>query len=57
MAVPAGVRVLPAGDSLPPLGEAGILLLKAREPRQPVTDAVANHIRETFLAELERTAA
>jgi len=56
-AVPPGVRVLPAGDSLPPLGEAGILLMRAREPRQPLTDALATHIRDTFRAELERPAA
>lgn len=56
-AVPPGVRALPFGDTLPPLGEAGILLLRAPEPRQPVTDALAAHIRDTFRAELERTAA
>ena len=56
-AVPPGVRVMPSGDSLPPLGEAGILLMKAREPRQPVTDALVAHIRDTFRAELERPAA
>jgi len=54
MVVPAGVRVLSSGDSLPPLGDVGILLLRAREPRQPVTDALAAHIRDTFMAELER---
>ncbi len=56
-AVPPGVRVLPPGDSLPPLGDAGILLMRAREPRQPLTDALATHIRDTFRAELERPAA
>ncbi len=56
-AVPPGVRTLSFGDTLPPLGECGILLMRAREPRQPVTDALANHIRDTFRAELERTAA
>jgi DNA-binding transcriptional LysR family regulator len=56
-AVPPGVRVLPAGESLPPLGDAGILLMRAREPRQPLTDALAAHIRDTFRAELERPAA
>jgi hypothetical protein len=52
--VPAGVRILPPGDSLPALGEAGILLMQAREPRQPLTDALAAHIRDTFRAEIER---
>jgi len=56
-AVPPGVRVLPPGDPLPVLGDAGILLMKAREPRQPVTDALAAHIRDTFRAELERPVA
>ena len=53
-AVPPGVRVLPPGDPLPPLGDAGILLMQARESRQPVTDALAAHIRDTFRSELER---
>lgn len=52
--VPQGVRVLPPGDSLPPLGDVGILLMQAREPRQPLTDALAAHIRDTFRAEMER---
>jgi DNA-binding transcriptional LysR family regulator len=55
--VPPGVRVLPAGDFLPALGDAGILLMRAREPRQPLTDALAAHIRDSFRAELERPAA
>jgi DNA-binding transcriptional LysR family regulator len=53
-AVPPSVRVLPPGDSLPTLGEAGIMLLKAQDPRQPVTDALAAHIKDTFRSELER---
>lgn len=52
--VPHGVRVLPPGDTLPALGDVGIMLLKAREARQPLTDALASHIRETFRAEMER---
>ena len=52
--LPAGLRALPMDDALPPLGDAGILMLKAREPRQPVTDALASHIMETFRAELMR---
>ncbi len=52
--VPPGVRVLPAGEALPKLGDAGILLLKSREARQPLTDALAAHIRDSFGAELER---
>jgi len=53
-AVPPGVRVLPPGDPLPVLGDAGILLVQAHDARQPVTDALASHIRDTFRAELER---
>jgi molybdate transport repressor ModE-like protein len=56
-AVPRGVRVAPAGELLPPLADAGILLMRAREPRQPLTDALAAHIRDSFRAELERPAA
>jgi DNA-binding transcriptional LysR family regulator len=52
--MPPGVRQMPPGESLPPLGEAGILLMKGHDPRQPVTDALAAHIRETFRAEMER---
>jgi DNA-binding transcriptional LysR family regulator len=50
--LPAGLRALQTGEALPPLGETGILLLKARAPRQPVTDALATHINDTFRAEL-----
>jgi DNA-binding transcriptional LysR family regulator len=55
-AVPPGVRVLPPGE-LPIQGDVGILLMRGREPRQPATDALAAHIRDTFRAELERPAA
>jgi DNA-binding transcriptional LysR family regulator len=50
--LPEGLRALQAGEALPALGETGILLLKARAPRQPVTDALAAHINDTFRAEL-----
>ena len=52
--LPDGLRVLQADETLPELPEIGILLLKAREPRQPVTDALADHIIETFRAEMPR---
>lgn len=52
--LPEGLRALQADEALPALPEAGILLLKAREPRQPVTDALASHIIDTFHAELQR---
>ena len=52
--LPEGLRALPPGEGLPALSETGILLLKARAPRQPVTDALAAHIVEAFRAELRR---
>ncbi len=52
--LPPGLRALPHDGTLPPLGQAGILLLKGREARQPVSDALAAHIVETFRAELMR---
>ncbi len=52
--LPEGLRAVQAGEGLPELEETGILLLKAREPRQPLTDALADHITETFRAELRR---
>jgi hypothetical protein len=51
--MPPGLRALPPGE-LPDLADVAILLLKAREPRQPVTDVLASHILETFRAELRR---
>jgi molybdate transport repressor ModE-like protein len=54
--LPEGLRRLPPGETLPPLPETGILLLKAREPQQPVTDALAEHIVETFRGETRRVA-
>lgn len=52
--LPAGLRALPQDGTMPPLGNTGILLLQAREPRQPVAEALAAHIMETFRAELAR---
>ncbi len=51
--LPEGLRVL-QDESLPDLPDIGILLLKGREPRQPVTDALADHIIETFRTEMPR---
>ena len=51
--LPEGLRALPP-DELPPLPEFGILMLKARAPRQPVTDALAAHIEESFRQDLAR---
>ena len=52
--LPEGVRALPEDETLPALPDTGILLLKARAPRQPLTDALAAHIIETFRAEWRR---
>jgi DNA-binding transcriptional LysR family regulator len=43
-----GLRVVGPGEGLPELPETSVLLLKARDARQPVTDALANHLAETF---------
>ena len=49
--LPEGLRPVRAEEGLPPLPEFGILLLKGRSPRQPVTDALASYITETFASE------
>ena len=54
--LPEGLRVLRPDEGLPPLPEAGILLLKGRDPAQPVTDVLATHITETFRQDLRRAA-
>jgi len=43
----------PADDRLPELPEVNLLLLKAREPRQPVTDALYAHILEAFEVKID----
>ncbi|MDE2574042.1 MAG: LysR family transcriptional regulator [Rhodospirillales bacterium] len=52
--LPEGLRALGPDEGLPELPDTGILLLKARRPRQPVTDVLAAHISETFAAEMRR---
>jgi len=54
--VPEGLRAMPHGE-LPDLPETAILLLKGRDARQPVTDALETHITETFRAETRRATA
>ena len=46
-----------AEEGLPMLPEFGILLLTAKHPRQPVTDALAAHIEESFLTDTRRALA
>jgi DNA-binding transcriptional LysR family regulator len=46
--LPEGLRPVGEEEGLPELPDTGVLLLKAREPRQPVTDLLASHIEATF---------
>ena len=46
--VPDGLRPARPDDRLPELPEVNLLLLKAREPRQPVTEVLYARILETF---------
>lgn len=46
--LPEGVRAMRSDEGLPKLADFGILLLKGRNPAQPVTDALAAHIQERF---------
>ena len=55
--LPDGLRLVRPDEGLPPLPDYGILLMKAREPRQPVTDALAHYIADTFRAEADRVEA
>ena len=55
--LPDGLRPLRPDEGLPPLPEFGILMLRGAEARQPVTDALAAYIADTFKAEAGRAAA
>ncbi|HTB48330.1 MAG TPA: LysR substrate-binding domain-containing protein [Acetobacteraceae bacterium] len=46
--LPEGARAVRADEGLPQLAEFGILMLKAKLPRQPLTDALEAHIRQGF---------
>jgi DNA-binding transcriptional LysR family regulator len=46
--LPDGVRAMRPEEGLPKLPEFGIVMLKGRNPAQPVTDALAAHIEEHF---------
>lgn len=56
-ALPDGVRVLGREEGLPALPEFQVLLIKSREARQPVTDALADYIGEVFAREAARSQA
>ena len=47
--LPEGLRPMRPDEGLPKLPEFGILMLKGKHPHQPVTDALAEHIEESFL--------
>ena len=42
---------------MPKLPEFGILMLKGKRPHQPVTDALAAHIEESFMRDVNRSVA
>jgi LysR substrate binding domain len=46
--LPEGVRAMRPEEGLPKLPDFGIVMLKGRNPAQPVTDALAAHIEEHF---------
>ena len=46
--LPEGLRPVRPDEGLPPLPEFRLVLLKARLPRQPVTDALAAHIEASI---------
>jgi DNA-binding transcriptional LysR family regulator len=46
--LPEGLRPTRPEEGLPELPEVSLLLLKAREPRQPATDALFEHIVEAY---------
>lgn len=52
--LPDGVCVLGREDGLPPLPDFQVLMLKGREARQPVTDALGDYISETFAREASK---
>jgi DNA-binding transcriptional LysR family regulator len=55
--LPEGARPVRPEEGLPDLAEFGILMLKARLPRQPMTDALEAHIRQGFRVGAVRAAA
>ncbi|MBV9287786.1 MAG: LysR family transcriptional regulator [Hyphomicrobiales bacterium] len=46
--LPEGLRPTRPDEGLPELPEVSLLLLKARDPRQPATDALHDHIVQSF---------
>ena len=52
--LPAGLRPMRQDEGMPTLPEFGILLLRSPDARQPVTDALASFITDTFEGETGR---
>jgi len=52
--LPDGLRALRPEEGLPALPEFGILMMRNPDARQPVTDALASYIAETFEGETLR---
>jgi DNA-binding transcriptional LysR family regulator len=52
--LPVGLRALGVEDGMPSLPDFQVVMVKAREARQPVTDALADYIGETFGREAEK---
>ena len=55
--LPDGLRAVRPDEGLPKLPSYGILMLKGRLPRQPVADALAAHIEESFAMDTGRAVA
>ncbi len=55
--LPEGLRALRPDEGFPPLPEFGILMLRGQDARQPVTDALAAYIADTFKIENAQSAA
>lgn len=54
--LPDGLREVRPEEGLPPLPDIGIMLLKSPDATQPVTDALARYIADTFRAETDTAA-
>jgi hypothetical protein len=48
--LPPGLRPVRPEEGLPELPETATVLLKARQPRQPMTDILAEHVIAAFRA-------
>ena len=52
-AMPPGLRAVRDDEGLPMLPDASYLMLKAKDPRQPMTDMLADQIHEVFGTETQ----